>query len=53
MSPAGLRFDWRKLSTVRGDEVSVELAVLTFRGRCDVEGLVTHAFHAGPLDGRM
>jgi len=49
MSPTGLRFEWRKLSNVRGDEVSVELAVLTLRGRCDAEGLLGHGSHAGAL----
>jgi len=39
MAPMGLQFEWRALSGVRGNEVSVELAVLTFKGRCDVNGL--------------
>src|SRR4051794_20455165 len=40
MAPLGLRFDWRALAGVTGNEVSVELAVLTFKGRCDVHNLV-------------
>ena len=39
MQPIGWNFEWRSLNGVRGNEVSVELAVLTFKGRCDVAGL--------------
>lgn len=49
MAPTGLRFDWRALSTVSGNEVSVELAVITFKGRCDAQGLMSHSTHTGPL----
>ncbi len=40
MEPIGLNLEWRSLNGVRGNEVSVELAVLTFKGHCDVGGLV-------------
>jgi len=49
MAPSGLRFTWRDLSAARGDAVSVELAVVTFQGRCDVAGLVPHGSDPGPL----
>ena len=49
MFPTGLKFEWRTLSGVQGNEVSVELAVLTFKGRCDVEGLLNRGKHVGAL----
>ena len=49
MTSAGLRFEWRALQGNHGDEVAVELAVLTFHGRCDADGLVAHSRHAGAL----
>ena len=49
MAPSGLRFEWRSLAGNRGDEIAVELAVVTFRGRCDSEGLLSHSTHAGAL----
>ena len=39
MAPTGLHFEWRAIAGVRGDEVSVELAVITFKGRCNLDGL--------------
>ena len=38
MSPAGLHLQWKALPS-SGDEVSTEVAVLTFRGRCDLVAL--------------
>jgi hypothetical protein len=35
MAPIGLRFQWRDLGKTGGHEVSAELAVITFKGRCD------------------
>jgi hypothetical protein len=49
MFSTGLKFEWRTLSGVQGNEVSVELAVLTFKGRCDVQGLINRGSHAGAL----
>jgi hypothetical protein len=49
MAPTGLKFEWRKLSEVRGDEVAVELAVLTFKGRCDADGWLMRGTPVGPL----
>ncbi len=39
MGPFGLQFEWRDLKRVRRNEVSVELVVVSFKGRCDMEGL--------------
>ncbi len=39
MSPIGLHFEWRSLKANRGNEVSVELAVVTFRGKCNTASL--------------
>jgi len=49
MAASGLRFTWRDLRAARGDSVSVELAVISFKGRCDVAGLSPHGSNAGPL----
>ena len=49
MAPMGLRFTWRALAGVSGSEVSVELAVITFKGTCDVAGLTPHSSNPGPL----
>ena len=49
MSPLGRNFAWRSLATVTGHEVSSELAVLTFKGRCNVEGLALKEVHPGAL----
>lgn len=49
MAPMGFRFTWRSLSGVRGNEVSVELAVITFKGRCDIAGLLPRIVQPGAL----
>lgn len=50
MTPLGLRFDWRDLNANRGSEVSVELAVVTFKGACDLNRLTVHTLSGvGPL----
>jgi len=49
MAPMGLRFEWHSLTGVRGNEVAVELAVLTFKGRCDVSSLLPHNSTPGAL----
>jgi hypothetical protein len=49
MSTAGLRFEWRSLESVKGNEVSVELAVLTFKGHCDTDDLMSHGVQVGAL----
>jgi hypothetical protein len=49
MAPIGLRFEWRDLGKTGQHEVSAELAVVTFKGRCDVTGLTTHSKFEGAL----
>jgi hypothetical protein len=49
MGPLGRHFVWRSLAGVNGHEVSAELAVLTFKGRCNVEGLTLKEIHPGAL----
>lgn len=49
MAPMGFRFEWRSLSNVRGNEIAVELAVLTFKGKCDVSGLLPRMTNPGAL----
>lgn len=49
MAPIGLRFQWHDLVSSNGTRVSVELAVITFKGRCDVEGLRPHDRTPGAL----
>jgi hypothetical protein len=49
MAPMGLRFEWHALNGARGDEVSAELAVVTFKGQCEVSHLAPHGGHAGAL----
>jgi hypothetical protein len=49
MAPIGLRFEWRDLNQTHGHEVSAELAVVTFKGRCDTAGLVARSRIEGAL----
>ena len=43
MGPIGLTFEWRDLKAARGNEVAVELVVVSFKGKCQMEGtLPTH-----------
>lgn len=49
MAPMGLEFDWRNVHTSNGNQVSVELAVINFKGRCDTAGLVPHDINPGAL----
>ena len=49
MTPLGLHFEWRDLHGPRLEEPTVELAVVSFKGRCDVGGLVHRAATPGPL----
>jgi hypothetical protein len=49
MAPIGLRFEWRNLGKTGGHEVSAELAVVTFKGRCDAAGLMTRSRFEGAL----
>jgi hypothetical protein len=49
MAPMGLNFEWRSLGAAKGNQVSVELAVINFKGRCDVGGLFPRHANPGPL----
>jgi hypothetical protein len=49
MEPATMHLEWRSLNSVTGSEVSSELAVVKFLGRCDVEGLSMKPGHPGAL----
>ena len=49
MAPIGLRFQWRDLDKTAGHEVSAELAVVTFKGQCDLAGLSTRGRYQGAL----
>ena len=49
MGPLGRHFVWRSIAGVQGNEISAELAVLTFKGRCDVGGLLPRDKHPGAL----
>ena len=49
MAPIGLRFEWRDLAKSAGHEVSAELAVVTFQGKCDIAGLTSHSKFEGAL----
>lgn len=49
MAPMGLNFQWLKLSASDGKQVSVELAVIEFKGRCDADGLLRRDTNPGPL----
>jgi hypothetical protein len=49
MAPMGLSFEWRPLGAPGGNQVSVELAVVAFKGRCDVAGLLPRSMNPGAL----
>ena len=49
MTPVGLHFEWRSLNKVQGSEVAVELAVINFRGHCDVNGSQSRSGNPGAL----
>ncbi len=43
MEPLGFRFEWRELKAAGGSDVVSELAVITFRGRCDTNGMMSRS----------
>ena len=49
MAPMGLRFRWMDLAESNGKQISVELAVIEFNGRCDVGGLSARDENPGAL----
>ncbi len=48
MTPIGLQFDWRPLAG-SSTEAPDELAVVSFKGRCDATGLPPHSTNPGAL----
>jgi hypothetical protein len=50
MAPMGTEFEWRSLKSVSGGEVSAQLAVVKFLGRCDAAGAsIPRAMKPGAL----
>jgi hypothetical protein len=49
MVPAGIDFEWRSLANSTGNEVSVELAVIHFKGTCAPTDLGPTEIYPGPL----
>ncbi|MGB7758940.1 MAG: hypothetical protein WBL61_03870 [Bryobacteraceae bacterium] len=49
MGRLGIGLEWRSLAAATGNEVSAQLAVIRFRGRCDVSGLSPHRVQPGAL----
>jgi hypothetical protein len=49
MAPIGFHFEWRDLAKSAGHEVSAELAVVAFKGRCDTAGLSARPRFEGAL----
>src|SRR5690242_18437407 len=49
MAPLGLPLLWKPLATATGREVAAELAVVTFRGSCDSQDLMTAVAPITPL----
>lgn len=49
LQPSGIDLDWRWLANVKGNEVSTELVVVHFKGRCDLEEMEPFAGFPGPL----
>jgi hypothetical protein len=49
MGSLGRHYEWRSIRGVQGNEVSSELAVLTFKGRCDTIFLSTKELNPGAL----
>jgi hypothetical protein len=49
MSPAGMPLEWRSLAAPRTGETFSELAVVTFKGTCDLSGLIPRRIDTGAL----
>jgi len=49
MAPSGLHFSWIAQTAASGSEDLVELAVITFSGKCDIVDLDPHRSVSGPL----
>jgi hypothetical protein len=49
MGPIGLQFEWRDLKAARGNEVAVELVVVSFKGKCAMQDVVPTQPESGAL----
>jgi hypothetical protein len=49
MAPMGLNFQWLDLDASNGKQTAVELAVIDFKGRCDLGGLTMRDSNLGSL----
>ena len=49
MDPIGYHLEWRALAAARGDEAVAQLAVVTFKGRCDTATLLPRSANPGAL----
>ena len=49
MGPSGIGFTWRALAAPHDREISIELAVIRFRGRCDTGDLLPIRINPGAL----
>ena len=49
MGPLGLNFTWRDLNSSHGNEVSVELVVVTFKGTCNMDDSIPSGDITGAL----
>lgn len=49
MGQLGRHYEWRSLRGVHGNEVASELAVITFKGHCDVDSLQPKEISPGAL----
>lgn len=49
MAPIGLSLHWLNLAEADGKQTSVELAVVSFKGRCDVDDLIPRDRNPGAL----
>lgn len=49
MSPLNMRFEWRSLAAARGDDPTVQLAVISFKGQCNGAALKPGPSNSGAL----
>jgi len=49
MGRLGINLEWRSLAAATGTEVSAQLAVMRFQGKCEVSGLVARRVNPGAL----
>jgi len=49
MLPVGIRLEWRSLPETRDYRVAADLAVISFKGRCDISGMKAFSQSSGVL----